>query len=152
MDEHVKVEILAAHADRLNQGQDATEELLALFPDADSELSELMRLAAQVHGVLGPVYPNPAFRRQLKLDLLDAARARGLDAQLPMLAAWREDAELWVESARRHLPEWTTYGWSERPLPPTLVLAALSLTGAGVWVYLRHRDVQRREHTPPQAR
>ena len=27
-----------------------------------------------------------------------------------------------------------------------------SLTGAGVWVYLRHRDVQRREHTSSEAR
>ncbi len=147
MDEHVKVEILAAHADRLNQGQDATDEFLTLFPEADSDLAELMRLAARVHLFLGPVYPNPVFRLQLKQELLDLARARGLETSLPMLASWREDAELWVESARRHLPEWTAYPWSERPLPPTLVLAALSLTGAGVWVYLRHRDVQRREHT-----
>ncbi|MFN8472076.1 MAG: hypothetical protein U0822_07795 [Anaerolineae bacterium] len=144
MDEHVKVEILAAHADRLSQGQDASEEFLTLFPDSDGDLSELMRLATRIHFVLRPVYPHPAFRLQLKQDLLDSARAHGLEAPLPMLASWREDAELWVESARRHLPEWTSYPWSDNRLPPTLMLAALSLTGAGVWVYLRHRDVQRR--------
>ncbi|MFN8499330.1 MAG: hypothetical protein U0641_15885 [Anaerolineae bacterium] len=151
MDEHVKVEILAAHADRLNQGQDASDEYLTLFPNADSDVSDLMRLAARVHFVLRPVYPHPAFRLQLKQDLLAAARSRGSEASLPILTAWREDAGLWVESARRHLPGWRVYPWSDNPLPPTLMLAALSLTGAGVWVYLRHRDVHRREQAESEA-
>ncbi|MFN8482905.1 MAG: hypothetical protein U0768_07645 [Anaerolineae bacterium] len=151
MDEHVKVEILAAHADLLNQGQDACEEYLTLFPDSDSDVSDLMRLAARVHFVLRPVYPNPVFRLQLKQDLLAAARSRGGEPSLPILAAWREDAGLWMESARRHLPGWTTSPWTDNPLPPTLMLAALSLTGAGVLVYLRHRDGQRREHATSDA-
>jgi len=97
MDEHVKVEILAAHADRLSQGQDATEEYLALFPNADSDVSELMQLAARVHLVLGPVYPNPAFRRQLKLDLLDAARARGV----------RQERSRYLLHQWAHGPQWS---------------------------------------------
>ena len=139
MQESVISEILAAHADRLVEGEDDAEVYVRLFPDADEELMGLMALAARVRVALRLVRPAPAFRAELRRDLLAAARQRQVGAPLPALDAWREDAEQWVEYARRHLPNWTPPLWAEHAPPPrTWVLAAV-LTGAGVWAYLRRR-------------
>ncbi len=152
MQEPIASEILTAHADRLVAGEDATEDCARLFPDAGGDLVELMGLAVRLNALLRPVRPRPQFRAELRRDLLAAARQRDVGLPLPLLDGWREDAEQWVDYARRHLPEWGPPPWPERPIPRSWVLAALGLTGAGVWAYLRRRDEQRRGDIEVAAR
>jgi hypothetical protein len=141
MQEQVTSEILTAHADKMVAGEDAAVTYLHLFPEADRELAELMALAARIRLRLVPVRPTPQFRAELRRDLLAAARQRNVGMPLPTWEVWREDAELWVDYARRHLPDWTPPLWVERRQPPrSLVLAALGLAGAGAWAYWRRRQ------------
>ena len=152
MQEPIASEILAAHADRLVAGEDATQDCARLFPDAEGDLVELMALAVRLKALLQPARPRPQFRDELRRDLLAAARQRDVGVPLPILDVWREDAEQWVDYARRRLPEWTPPPWPERPIPRSWVLAALGLTGAGVWAYLRRRDDHRRGDIEVAAR
>jgi hypothetical protein len=144
MERNVASEILAAHADRLNQGEDASEEYIRLLPEAE-ELAHLMALAARVKTALAPVAPVPRFREELRRDLLAAARQREVGSLTPVWMTLREDAEQWVDYARRRLPDLPTPAWAERPVPRGWVIAALGITGAGVWAYLRHRAEPRRD-------
>ena len=145
MDESVASEMLAAHADRLNAGDDRSEDYLRLFPETDADLAELMALAVRVRQGLAPVYPTLQFRETLRRDLLAAYQQQLLGMPMPVWVTWRADAEFWMEYARRHLPEWSAPQWPERPVPRRWVLAALGLTGAGMWAYLRRREEQRRD-------
>ncbi|MCW5849972.1 MAG: hypothetical protein KIT87_07800 [Anaerolineae bacterium] len=152
MQEPIASEILAAHADRLVAGEDATEDYMRLFPNTEGDLVDLMGLAVRLKGLLQPVRPRPQFITELRRDLLAVARQRDVGVPLPLLDVWREDAEQWVDYARRHLPDWTPPPWPERPIPRSWVLAALGLTGAGVWAYLRRRDEHRRGDIEVAAR
>lgn len=73
MDERTLADILAAHADRLAEGQRGD----AAWQDVRSEqlaaLEPLMRLAERVQGTLAPVQPNPTFVRQLSQQLISTA-------------------------------------------------------------------------------
>lgn len=144
MQESIASEILAAHAERLVAGEDATEECVRLFPEAEGELTDLMLLALRLKSLLRPVRPTPEFRAELRRDLLAAARQRRVGPPRPAWETWREEAELWVDYARRRLPDFTPPIWADRPVPRGLVVAALGLTGAGVWAYLRRRDENKR--------
>lgn len=138
MQEQVELEILAAHADKLIEGVDTREDYFDRFGDGD--LAVLMALAGRVRTSLPFTRPLPQFRDELRRELLEAARQRRVGAPRPAWEVWRDDAEQWVDYARRRLPDWTPPLWVERPMPRGLVLAALGLTGAGVWAYLRHRE------------
>lgn len=142
MQEQIVTEILAAHADKLVEGDDEREAYARLFAHEDEDLAALMALAVRIRRAMRPVRPFPQFRDELRRELLVAARQRPVTAQRPSWEVWRDDAEQWVDYARRRLPDWTPPLWAERPMPRGLVLAALGLTGAGagVWAYLRHRD------------
>ncbi|MCW5883139.1 MAG: hypothetical protein KIS91_19555 [Anaerolineae bacterium] len=147
MQEQIATEILTAHADNLINGVDERENYLRLFGNKDGDLADLMALAVRVRALMAPVRPSPIFRDELRRELLAAARRRPTGEPRPAWEVWRDDAEQWVDYARRRLPDWTPPLWAERPMPRGLVLAALGLTtGAGVWAYLRHRDETRRPH------
>jgi hypothetical protein len=80
MDDRNIADILAAQADKLNQGRAARD--AASFPvdrPEDSEsLAQLMELAEKVQGALTPVEPNPVFvdrlSRQLPALMLEGSR------------------------------------------------------------------------------
>lgn len=67
-------EILALHADQLNEGEPvATDVFLARFPDRRDELAPLLDVALLVKRTLKPVKPTPAFRSRLHDGLIMAA-------------------------------------------------------------------------------
>ena len=76
MENGVLVEILAAHADQLNEGGGEGDAYLAMFPAYREELSPLLATAGRVKEVLAPVRPEPAFREDLRKGLMAAARQR----------------------------------------------------------------------------
>ncbi len=70
MNDRIMVEILAAHADKLNKGQRGTAGLP--YP-AYSQLPSvwpLLHIAERVQSALVPVQPDPAFVRQLGKQLV----------------------------------------------------------------------------------
>jgi len=73
MDERTVADILAAHADRLNQEQRGTTARQDVSAEQLSALEPLMRLAERVQGTLAPVQPNPTFVRQLSQQLIATA-------------------------------------------------------------------------------
>ena len=73
MDERTVADILAAHADKLNQGQRETATLQDVSAEQLAALGPLMRLAERVQGTLAPVQPNPTFVRQLSQQLISTA-------------------------------------------------------------------------------
>ncbi|MBM4431647.1 MAG: hypothetical protein FJ026_15080 [Chloroflexi bacterium] len=84
-------EVLAAHADQLNNG--AVKEIRRLdMPDGDkAELLCLMRLAERVKHALTPVNPSPAYKQKLRLELLQMApRGAGCDVVVARPAPHRE--------------------------------------------------------------
>jgi len=72
----VLAEILAAHADGLNEGRDERGACLTLFPEYDEDLKPLLDIAEMLKEELGPVEPSPAFRRALHRELMHRARQR----------------------------------------------------------------------------
>ena len=96
MNEQVVAEVLAAHADQLVQGDAREEEYLALFPEYQTELAPLLKLARQAKGTLALVQPSEAFRNRLRQELLTSASkesAVSLSAKRP---PWRQ---AWVIGA-----------------------------------------------------
>ncbi|MFQ5812047.1 MAG: hypothetical protein ACE5I2_02465 [Anaerolineae bacterium] len=85
MEDKVLVEILAAHADQLREGQGKGSDYLAMFPDYQEKLKPLLETAEKVKQVLEPVEPAPAFCRSLHEDLLATGRRR-LAGEVPQLA------------------------------------------------------------------
>jgi phage-related tail fiber protein len=73
MDERTFADILAAHADKLNQGQRGTATLQDVSAEQLAALAPLMRLAERVQGTLAPVQPNPTFVHQLSQQLISTA-------------------------------------------------------------------------------
>jgi hypothetical protein len=70
------IEILATHADKLNMGTDEEAEYLTTLPEHQDTLQPLLALARRVKDALAPVEPDSAFRENLRLSLLAAARQR----------------------------------------------------------------------------
>ena len=68
------IEILATHADKLNVGTGEEVVYLATLPEHQDTLQPLLSLARKVKDALAPVEPDPAFRENLRLGLLAAAR------------------------------------------------------------------------------
>lgn len=73
------VELLSQHADALQAGGDADEELLAANPERRGALAGLFALAGRVRSALAPVEPPPDFVADLKRQLVaNADRARAV--------------------------------------------------------------------------
>lgn len=70
MDERVIADILAVHADRINQGRRGAAVLRDVGAEQLSSLGPLMRLAERLQSTLTPVQPDPAFVRQLGRRLI----------------------------------------------------------------------------------
>lgn len=73
MEDRILTEILAAHADCLNEGKSRKEDYLTMFPDHRAQLAPLLDMAEAVKDALPPVRLDGAFRESLKADLLKAA-------------------------------------------------------------------------------
>ncbi|MBI2846143.1 MAG: hypothetical protein HYX86_06325 [Chloroflexi bacterium] len=74
MDRKLIAEVLAAHADRLVQGQRTkAREILSVFSD-DQNLEPLLEVAEEVKDTMAPVKPPPEFRRDLETKLLAEAQ------------------------------------------------------------------------------
>ena len=126
-------EILAAHADHLNQENTTTETYLSMFPDDRDSLAPLLELAAQLKSVLAPASMTADSRDQLQAELLETGTDILSDS------TWRSRINI-----RSRLPE----RLSELPVllrfpdPPgrqTLVRAAAGgagLAAAGVAAYV----------------
>lgn len=85
MTDELLTEVLAAHADHLNEGGDHTEMYLLMFPAMREELAPLLFLAEQLKRRLAPVQARPAFVEALEENLRRAAQER-----LPAPPGWRE--------------------------------------------------------------
>ena len=73
------VELLSEHAEALQAGGDAGEELLAANPERQGMLAGLFAVAARVRAALAPVEPPPDFVTDLKRQLMaNADRARAV--------------------------------------------------------------------------
>ncbi|HID64233.1 MAG TPA: hypothetical protein EYP49_16055 [Anaerolineae bacterium] len=70
------IEILAAHADKLNVGASEETERLAMLPEYQDTLRPLLTVARKVKDALAPVELDPAFCENLRLSLLAAAHQR----------------------------------------------------------------------------
>ncbi len=79
-------DILAAHADRLVQGQTEEQDFAELSAEEEEELATLLNLAEQVQSAMRPVPPANSFENRLKRELLTTAhlrRAEGYTAPNP---------------------------------------------------------------------
>lgn len=70
MDRRTVADILAAHADRLNQGRAEVAASVQVSAEQLAALGPLMRVAERVQGALAPVQPSQAFVRQLGQQLI----------------------------------------------------------------------------------
>lgn len=61
--------ILAAHADALNRGENATDEYLSRYPAQARDLASLFRLAEAIRETMPPVTPSDLFRESLSRHL-----------------------------------------------------------------------------------
>jgi hypothetical protein len=98
------IEVLATHADKLNVGTDEEAEYLATVPKHQDTLWPLLSLARKVKDALAPVEPDPAFRENLRLGLLAAARQRlasrlGSKSQRPVHLFRRRRKEILIGAA-----------------------------------------------------
>lgn len=69
------VEILAAHADALNRGDDNEASLLAGYPHYADEMRPLFYLARLLKGILVPVHPPAGFVSRLQHQLVSVENA-----------------------------------------------------------------------------
>jgi hypothetical protein len=76
MDDRLRNEILAAHADVLNAGEDRSQDYVTMFPAQQGELMALFHVAALAKRTLEPVEPSANFRQQLGSSLTQAAQER----------------------------------------------------------------------------
>src|SRR5262245_10926390 len=83
MDKKLLKEILAAHADRLVNGEADNDEYLDLLADPVEELAPLLDVAQQIRSTLQPVMPARAFETELKRQLLTTAHLRQIEGYHP---------------------------------------------------------------------
>lgn len=141
MKDELLIEVLAAHADHLNEGGDHTQTYLAMFPEDRETLAPLLELATQLKAVLAPARMPPSFRAQLHVALIQAADS------LPAPPFWRLRLALPPRLPERisDLPVFTRL-----PGPPgrqVLVRAAAGgagLAAAGVAAYVLHERLSGR--------
>jgi hypothetical protein len=98
------IEILAIHADKLNEGVNEEAEYLATLPEHQDTLQPLLALARKVKNALAPMEPDPAFCENLRLSLLAAARQR-LASRLSLRAEGSTKSQCPVPLFRRHRKE-----------------------------------------------
>lgn len=77
MEDRFLTEILASHADQMNEGAKVERDVyLAMFPRYRDDLAPLLALAERVKGILVPMTPPEIFRDELRQGLLAAAGQR----------------------------------------------------------------------------
>ncbi|HEX9923709.1 MAG TPA: hypothetical protein VGD99_13715 [Anaerolineae bacterium] len=81
MDKKRIKELLADHADRLVQGQGASQPELS--PEERQELDALLNVAERVKSTLTPVTPPDTFEQELKRHLLTTAHLRRAQGYTP---------------------------------------------------------------------
>ncbi|MFQ6015729.1 MAG: hypothetical protein ACE5NP_09840 [Anaerolineae bacterium] len=118
MVDKIMTEILASHADQINEGTSQMKDYIAMFPDRGEELQPLLTIAGRLKKVLAPAKPEPAFRHRLRDSLVKAAEQR------------LEEIEERSARARRR---WRLIRAA------TLGSVLLSLVGVVVAFILRHR-------------
>ncbi len=70
-------EILAAHADQLNRGENTTPDaLLTALPGERNNVASLIKVATQLKRALKPAPVAPQFRTHLRDELMTAAQHR----------------------------------------------------------------------------
>ncbi|TEU21998.1 MAG: hypothetical protein E3J21_00990 [Anaerolineales bacterium] len=98
------IEILAAHADKLNAGTNEETEYLATLPEHRDTLQPLLTVAQKVKDALAPVEPDSAFCENLRLSLLAAAHQRST-SRLSLWAEGSTKSQRPVRLFRRHRKE-----------------------------------------------
>lgn len=135
MRDELLIEVLAAHADHLNEGGNHTLTYLAMFPKDRETLAPLLELATLLKLALSPARVSPGFRARLHAELVQTA-----DGLLPT-SAWRSRLSFPPRLPERifELPVFVRL-----PGPPdrqALVRAAAGgagLAAAGVAAYVLH--------------
>lgn len=124
MDEKLLAELLDAYTEKLlREGDERAEEVLEAFPQYKETFAPLAKLVKELRGVLVPISPSPAFRREL------LAR---LKACTP--APRREMFRGWVSEHRRELA-----------MGAALVGSAFSLAGVVAYFVRMHGSKQARK-------
>jgi len=85
MNPQTEIEILAAHADRLNAGFRGVAAYPTMIPEQQRALAPFLELAEWLAEALVPVEPSPLFVQRLAQLLIKAAS----DEQLPLLERYR---------------------------------------------------------------
>lgn len=148
MKEELLVEVLAAHADHLNEQEDHTQTYLEMFPEDRETLLPLFRLAHELKLTLIPVEAPPAFREHLYVDLIETA-----DNLLP-ISVWRSRLTLRPRLPERLLELPVLMRLPSPPGRQVLVRAAAGgagLAAAGVAAYVLHDRFFSEDPTIPPA-
>ncbi|MFQ5594319.1 MAG: hypothetical protein ACE5HA_09240 [Anaerolineae bacterium] len=135
MRDELLIEVLAAHADHLNEGGDHTPTYLAMFPEDRGTLEPLLELATLLKWALTPVQVPSAFRVQLRTELVQAADA------LLSASAWRSRLIFPPRLPERILDLPVSMRLPGTPDRQVLVKAAAGgagLAAAGVAAYMLH--------------
>lgn len=146
MRDELLIELLAAHADHLNEGGNHTQTYLAMFPEDQDTLAPLLELATQLKMILAPVKMPPAFRAQLQTALVQAADG------LSPAAAWRSRLVFPPRLPVRllDLPVFTRLpGPPDRQVWVRAAAGGAGLAAAGVAAYVLHERFFSEE--PPPA-
>lgn len=135
MNNELLIEVLAAHADHLNEEKDHTQTYLDMFPEDRESLLPLLRLAHDLKAILAPIEAPPAFREQLQISLMQRAE------ELLPISVWRSRLTMRPRLPERlpDLPAFTRL--PSAPDRQVLVRAAAGgagLAAAGVAAYVLH--------------
>lgn len=96
MDNNSLQDLLAAHAEALNQGQEGVSQLLQSYPSLPPNGRPLLALAWQLKRALVPVPVPASFKAELRQSLLSAA---GGERQAPMVVGRGGRRPLWMGAA-----------------------------------------------------
>lgn len=148
MTDELLTEVLAAHADHLNEGGDNTEMYLLMFPAMRDELAPLLYLAEQLKYRLAPVQARPAFVEALGANLRKVAQDR-----LTAPVGWRERFVIpshWPGERFRSVPGFIRLSALEKRRVLMGAAGGAGLAAAGVAAYvLRDRFFGETAEEPP---
>jgi len=134
MADREQIEILATHADKLNAGGKEEAEYLATLPEHRDALHPLLALARKVKDALAPLEPDPAFRKNLSLSLLAAARQRAV-SRLSLRTEGSAKAQRPVQLFRRHRKEIL--------IGAATLGSVVSVAGIVYWIHTRSAKTHR---------
>lgn len=135
MRDELLIEVLAAHADHLNEGGDHTLTYLAMFPEDRETLAPLLELATFLKLALSPARVSPAFRARLRAELVQTAEG------LSPASAWRRRLTFTPRLPERisELPvSMRLPGPPDRQVLVRAAAGGAGLAAAGVAAYVLH--------------